>query len=136
MNEHAHPPCPEKIQACIIRGNKKDRARLTTEETRNIMVEEISNEPDVLPTARTIQRDIQRQQQNHNVRVCDPIPADDDLQFAIPKQYTLSTTGEQFLKIDTQMGGRVLMFGTATSINFLRNSPDWFMDDMFETVPP
>ena len=61
VNEHAHPQCLEKIQACIIRGNMKDWARLTTEKTQNIMMEEISNEPDevlaVLPTARTIQRD-------------------------------------------------------------------------------
>ena len=138
VNEHTHPPRPEMIKAHVIRGNMKDRARLTTEKTRNIIVEEISNEPNeilaVLPPLRTIQRDIQRQRQNNNVR--DPIPADNDFGFAIPDQYTLTTTGEQFLQIDTQMGGRFLMFGTDTSIEFLSHSPDWFMDGTFATVPP
>ena len=137
MNDHTHPPCPEKIQARVVRSNMKDRARTTTEKTRNIMAEEVSNEPDdvlaMLPSARTLQRDIQRQRQKHNIR--DAIPDDNDFQFEIPNRYTLSTTGEQFLQIDSQMGGRCLIFGTDASINFLRDSPDWFMDGTFETVP-
>ena len=45
------------------------------------------------------------------------------------------TTGEEFLQVDSHYDGSMLMFGSAESIAFLRNSPDWFMDVTFDTVP-
>ena len=53
-----------------------------------------------------------------------------------PQEYSITTTGNQFLQIDSHHNGRMLMFGLQESIDFLRNTPDWFLDKTFYTVPP
>lgn len=137
MNEHTHPPQPDEIRVMKVRAGMKQRARETTERTRNIISHGISNEDDDVlanfPSFRTMQRDIQRNR--HSAQEHVPIPANNDFQFAIPHQYTITSTGEPFLQIDNQFGGRFLMFGSRRSIDFLRDSPDWYVDGTFDTVP-
>ena len=46
------------------------------------------------------------------------------------------TNGEFFLQYDNNNNNRILIFGTAANLDFLQNSPHWFMDGTFRTVPP
>ena len=116
----------------------KYRARTTLEKTRDIISGGAAGEDDNvlanLPSARTMRLDIQRQRQKANN--LSRVPNDDDFAFAIPQQYCVTTTGEEFVQVDSHYDGRMLMFRSAENIAFLRNSPDWFMDGTFDTVPP
>ena len=64
------------------------------------------------------------------------MPAVDNIVFEIPEEFSLTTTGDRFLQVDSNMGGRFLLFGSELSIQFLRNSPHWYMDGTFDSVPP
>lgn len=139
VNGHdGHPPKPESVRAAKVRAEMKERARTTVEKTRDIISGGAAAENDAvlanLPSARTLQRDIQRQRQKANIHA--QVPNNNDFAFIIPQEYCLTTTGQQFLQVDSHLGGRMLMFGSQESIDFLRNSPDWFMDGTFDTVPP
>ena len=89
--------------------------------------------PGVGTSARTLQRDIQRQPQKANN--LPRVPDNNDFAFLIPQEYSITTTGNQFLQIDSHHNGKMLMFGSQESIEFLRNTPDWFLDGTFYTVP-
>ena len=65
-----------------------------------------------------------------------PIPEDGDTLFDIPQRFTVTSTGDDFLKYNNQRADRILIFGTGRCLNFLQNSDNWFMDGTFLTVPP
>ena len=66
-----------------------------------------------------------------------PAPARDDGNFEIPHGYSMLVNGEQFLRYDNNNGeARILIYATESSISFLANSDDWFMDGTFSVAPP
>ena len=65
-----------------------------------------------------------------------PIPEDGDTLFDVPQRFTVTSTGDDFLKYNNQRADRILIFGTGRRLNFLQNSDNWFMDGTFLTVPP
>ena len=138
LNQHTHLPRPEAVQAAKVRANMKDRAITTMEKTRDITSGAAAEQNDQvlanLPSARTLQRDIQRQPQKANN--LPRVPDNNDFAFFIPLEYSITTTGNQFLQIDSHHNGRMLMFGSQEIIDFLRNTPNWFLDGTFYTVPP
>ena len=112
----------------------KEQARTTNNKTRDIISNGAAAENNgvlaSLPSERTLKRNIQRHSQRANI--LDPVPA----AFVIPQQYCVTTTRMQFLQVNSHLDGRLLMFGTQDSLQFLMDSPDWFMDGTFNTVPP
>ena len=85
-----------------------------------------------LPRMETMRRNVRRQRATH--AAYPPVPDDGDTFFDIPQHFTVTSTGDEFLKYDSQRAGRILNFGTGRSLNFLQNSDNWFMDGAFITV--
>ena len=81
----------------------------------------------------TMRRDVRRQRATH--AAYSPISDDGDTLFDISQRFTVTSTGDEFLKYDNQRAERILIFGTGRSLNFLQNSDNWFMDRTFLTVP-
>ena len=79
-------------------------------------------------------RDVRRQCTTHAAYL--PISEDGDTLFDIPQRFTVTSTGDDFLKYNNQRADRILIFGTGRRLNFLQNSDNWFMDGTFLTVPP
>ena len=74
----------------------------------------------------TMRRDVRRQPATH--AAYPPISADSDTLFGIPQRFTITSTGNEFLKYDNQRADRILISVTGRSLNFLQNSENWFMD--------
>ena len=56
--------------------------------------------------------------------------------LVLPENCVKTTSGENFLLHDsTSDGKRILIFGTAKSVTFLRNHPHWCLDGTFKVVP-
>ena len=79
-----------------------------------------------LPRMETMRRDVRRQPATH--AAYPPISADSDTLFGIPQRFTITSTGNEFLKYDNQRADRILISVTGRSLNFLQNSENWFMD--------
>ena len=79
----------------------------------------------------TMLRDVRRQRVTP--AAYPPLPDDGDTLFGIPQPFTVTSTGDEFLKHDYQTADRRLL--NRRSLNFLQNSGDWFMDGTFLTVP-
>ena len=98
----------------------KEQARITNNKTRDIISNGAGAENNgvlaSLPSERTLKRDIQRHRQRANI--LDPAPAPNDAAFVIPQQYCVTTTGMQFLQVNSHLDGRLLMFGTQDSLQF------------------
>jgi hypothetical protein len=86
-----------------------------------------------LPSLATISRDIRKQRQL--AQGIPAVPAPNDHAFLIPQAFTVTSTGQPFLQVDCQLAGRMLLFASQESLDFLSQSPDWFMDGTFSTVP-
>ena len=87
-----------------------------------------------LPRMKTMHRDVRRQHATHTTHP--PILDDGNTLFDILQRFTVTSTGDEFLKYDNQRADRILIFGTGRCLNFLQNSDNWFMDRTFLTVPP
>ena len=91
LHNHTHPTCPERIQLNALRKSIKDRAKRSTEKTRNVISEEVTAVQDALfnflPSVRTIQGDVQRQRQLNQNQL--QVPAVDDIAFEIPDEFLL-----------------------------------------------
>ena len=89
VNDHPHPPPPKAIRAGQVRGEMKYRARTTLEKTQDIIsggdAGEDDNVLENLPSARTMQQDIQQQRQK--AKNLPRVPNDGDFAFVIPKKY-------------------------------------------------
>lgn len=87
LHNHTHPPCPERIQVNALRKSIKDRAKRSTEKTRNVISEEVTAVQDALfnfiLSVRTIQREVQRQRQLNQNQL--QVPAVDDIAFEKPR---------------------------------------------------
>ncbi len=99
------------LQALIVRNNMREKAQNTTERTRIILIATCvsAQENEVLaqlPRAVTLARDIRRQRQRVNIDV--PIPNANDLEFYIPREYRVTTSGLEILQLDLQDNGRRL----------------------------
>ena len=81
-----------------------------------------------------LRRDVRRHRATH--AAYPPIPDDSDTLFDIRQRFTVTSTGDEFLKYDNQRTDKILIFGTERSLNFMQNSNNWFMDGTFLTVPP
>ena len=104
--------------------------------TNNIITTNIGGMPEEvlakLPRIDTIRRDVRRQRV---VNLPYPEIPENNL-FEIPHPYNVSSTGEQFVHYDNRRDGRLVIFGTRESFQFLENSENWFMDGTFSTAPP
>ena len=78
--------------------------------------------------------DVKRQRATH--AAYPHIPDHGYTLFEIPQRFTVTSTGDEFLKYDNQRADRILIFGTGRSLNFLQNSDNRFMDGTFLTVYP
>ena len=63
------------------------------------------------------------------------VPADNDRLFNIPPRFTLTANGDQFIQYDNKLRRRMIIFGTAESLNNLSSASHWFMDGTFDSVP-
>ena len=103
LNQHTHLPRPEAVQAAKVRANMKARAITTMEKTCDIISGAAAEPNDQVlanfPSARTLQRDIQRQRQKANN--LPRVPDNNDFAFLIPQEYSITTTGNQFLQTDS-----------------------------------
>ena len=72
----------------------KDRAITTMEKTRDIISGAAAEQNDQvlanLPSARTLQREIQQQQKANNLP---RVPDNKEFAFLIPQEYSITTTG-------------------------------------------
>ena len=133
--EHSHPPNPERVEVVKSRAGMKRAARNTAEKTHNILTENIAGLSDEtlaqMTKPETLRRDIRRHKRPNQP----PVPVVNNTLFALPPQYTLSSTGNNFLLYDNNIQDRLLLFGTQQSIDFLENCGHWFMDGTFNASP-
>ena len=123
-------PDPEKVLVEKSRLAIKRAAIETNASTNNIIAANIAGVTDnvlaKLPRMETMRRDVRRQPATH--AAYPPISADSDTLFGIPQRFTITSTGNEFLKYDNQRADRILISVTGRSLNFLQNSENWFMD--------
>ena len=123
-------PDPEKVLVEKSRLAIKRVAIETNASTNNIIAANIAGVTDnvlaKLPRMETMRRDVRRQPATH--AAYPPISADSDTLFGIPQRFTITSTGNEFLKYDNQRADRILISVTGRSLNFLQNSENWFMD--------
>jgi len=86
-----------------------------------------------LPRMETMKRSIRRVREGNNR----PAPQANNRGFVFPDDQKILENGEQFLQYDNGNNeSRILIFGTTTSLSFLADSDDWFMDGTFKVTPP
>ena len=114
----------------------KRAANETADKTQNIMSANLDGLGEEalarMPNEETLRRDIGRNRKLNDVVVLDAR----DYMFHIPPLYTVNNLGNPFLQYDNNHEDRVLIFGTRQSLDFLSNSPNWFMDGTFKVSPP
>ena len=136
--EHTHALDPEKVLVEKWRPAIKRAAIETNASTSNIIAANIAgiteNVLAKLPRMETMRRVVRRQRATQTAYPS--IPDDGDNLFDIPQRFTVTSSGDEFLKHDNHRADRILIFGTGRSLNFLQNSDNWFMDGTFLTVPP
>ena len=84
-----------------------------------------------MPKPETMHRDIRRHKTQNPI----VLPAANNTMFGIPQQYTLTSTGDQFLLYDNQRRDRMLIFGTQRFMDYLSDCEHWFMDGTFSSAP-
>ena len=84
-----------------------------------------------MPAVETLRRDVRRRR--HKKGRFPELPR--DANFAIPQRYAETDDGERFLQVDSNVGGRMLLFGTDRTVAFLEQAQHWFMDGTFSSVP-
>ena len=129
-------PDPEKVLVEKSRLAIKRVAIETNASTNNIIAANIAGVTDnvlaKLPRMETMRRDVRIQLATHAAHP--PVPDDGDTLFDIPQRFTVTSTGDEFLKYYNQRAEKI--FGTGRSLNFLQNSDNWFMDETLLIVPP
>ena len=129
--EHSHPTNPERVEVVKSRAGMKRAATNTAEKMQNILTGNISGLSDgtlaQMAKPETLRRDIRRHRSPNQPLV----PAVNNTLFALPTQYTLSSTGDNFLLYDNHIQDRLLVFGAQRSIDFLEHCDHWFMDRTF-----
>ena len=128
--EHAHAPDPEKVLVEKSISAIKRAAIETNGSTNNIIAANIADVTDnvlaKLPRMENLRRDVRRHRATH--AAYPPIPDDSDTLFDIRQGFTVTSTGDEFLKYDNQRTDKILIFGTERSLNFMQNSNNWFMN--------
>ena len=136
FGQHTHAPNPEAVSALKLRSKMKRDACYTDSTTNNIITTNIGGMPEEvlakLPRIDTIRRDVRRQRV---VNLPYPEIPENNL-LEIPNPYNVSSTDEQFVHYDNRRDGRLVIFGTRESFQFLENSENWFKDGTFSTAPP
>ena len=130
--EHTHAPNSEKVlvkkSSAVI---EKIHQPITSMQRMNI-AGVTDNVLAKLPRMETMRRNVRIQLATHIAHP--PVPDDGDTLFDIPQRFTVTSTGDEFLKYYNQRAEKI--FGTGRSLNFLQNSDNWFMDETLLIVPP
>ena len=127
-------PDPEKVLVEKSRLAIKRAAIETNASTNNIIAANIAGVTDnvlaKLPRMETMRCDVRIQLATH--AAYPPVPDDGGTLLDIPQRFTVTSTGDEFLKYDNQRAEKI--FGTGRSLNFLQNSDNWFMDETLIVV--
>ena len=102
--EHTHEPDPEKVLVEKSRSAIKRAATERNASTNNIIAANIAGVTDnviaKLPRMETMRRDVSRQRVTH--AAYPHIMSNGYTLFVIPQRFTVTTTGDEFLKNDNQ----------------------------------
>jgi hypothetical protein len=135
-DNHNHIQDPADIEKRKVVQNIKNSATSTQNSTSQILAESLVISPSVsvkLPKIKVLKRTIQRQRQKANKA---PENLENLEHLIIPREYTLTMKGEEFLLYDSgQSNDRILLFSTKFNLDILSQAQHWFADGTFKVVP-
>lgn len=135
---HNHAPNPAEVDASLAKGSIREQARKTYTSPRAIIQASTSNISDeasvYLPNYDATRRTIQRQRKKlHSGNVSFKSISD----LVIEDKYQRSARGEMFLLWDSGCtdSNRIIMFGTRTNVDLLKEFRHWCVDGTFKVAP-
>ena len=137
LHEHSHGANQTSNEVLRVKAGMKRRAENTQETTQQILTGGLANISEAaavnLPSIPHVRRTIRMQRPHQEI----PNPINRAQIPILPPEYQVTTNGDQFLQFDSGVGDpeRILIFGTAQSINLLSTSENWFADGTFKTCP-
>ena len=136
--EHCHLPNPSKVEVKKLHSRLKEKATATADVPRKIIRDEVQTLSQEAATQVGTNRNLAAiiNRKRRRVQHLPPAPSS-RTGFVLPIEYTVTSSGEQFLLFDSGVEdeNRILIFGTKRMVEFMTGYKQWFIDGTFKVCP-